>query len=441
MLTAYQKVYNIMQRNEIMRSKDLEEIKKAFTKLNDESSSSTPFTFMGDDVINVSKEKTVRWINAFYNDDTEFLKMFADNITTHNLFFENDYLNLSELFPYIVMSIISHEHTDTIKFILSEYSAFQCMNIRPLYYAALCSENIPIIKHLQNTFDDEIDIYMLEGLIQNNKFEILDVLFCDEDHIKNSFIINSVIKYAFAFNNLKVLDIIEMLAKKYMHDYDEYASSKLAVSTFIQRNANTDELIFHIYDSIYQSVLKNENISTDVLDYLVDMNINAVDISQIIRLCAIMKYTKFNINIVFDDLIDYTTKFISPDSHINCSYMVKHHTYQSDINDGLIFILNTLYKNCNIKPRLILNGFSPTSIYDFKISELRILLKYCIPETDNIISKDSIINLIIEKDKYTILQDFVKGYKFTDSEVEYMIEMCVNLKKMKCLNVLRKHYK
>lgn len=149
------------------------------------------------------------------------------------------------------MTIISHEHTDTLKFILSDLNMSHNAHIKSIYYAALCSENIPIIKHLQQTFDDNIDIL---------------------------------------------------------------------------------------------SAIENEEVSTDILDYLVEMKVKAVDVSKIIRLCAQLKQRTLNTEHNYDHLIDYVCEFIAPDAYIDLNYMAQLQTYQNNINDGLTYILKTLHK-------------------------------------------------------------------------------------------------
>lgn len=439
MPTAYQKVRNIMERNKIIHSQNQEEIKNSLEQIKNEASSSSPFDFVGDDVINGGYEKLTRWLDAFFNDDIWLLKIYNKYVTTDNLFCGNDYFNPTGILPHIVMSIISHQHTDTIKFVISECTVFRQMNIRPIYLAALYSENIPIIKSLVEKFPNVVDIYMIYELIQRNKFEVLDVLFSDEQHIRDNGIISDIINYALSSSNIRVLDFIGLLAKKYMPDYLEFDSPELAESVFVHRNINSAELLSGIYDTIFNLLISNKDICTAVLDYLVDMNITSIDASKMIRLCAAIRQ-RYNTFIDSDKLIEYTIKFIAPDAYISCSYMVDYHSYSTNINNELKYILKSLYDKKKIKLRLTLNDFNPESIYEFKVSELRILLKYCIPEKVNNVSENSLLSLLIEKDKYTILEDIIKGYDFTNSEIEHMIEKCVNLKKMKSLNVLRKYY-
>lgn len=215
-------------------------------------------------------------------------------MSTETISWGYEYVSMSNIMSHIIMAIISHEHTDTLKFILSDLNLFHNVHINSIYYAALCSENIPIIKHLQQTFDDSIDIFMIEGLILNKKYDLIQLLFSDEKKIKDNNIIGSVIEYAFDFNNKYVLDIIVQLASIYMPDYTEYENEQLALSAFIQRNINASELIRLIYEKNYLSATENKEVSTDILDYLVDMNIKAVDVSKIIRLCAQLKQRTLN---------------------------------------------------------------------------------------------------------------------------------------------------
>lgn len=119
-------------------------------------------------------------------------------------------------------------------------------------------------------------------------------MFSDEKKIKDNNIIGSVIEYAFDFNNKDVLDIIEQLASRYMPDYTEYENEQLALSAFIQRNVNASGLIRSIYEKNYLSAIENEEVSTDILDYLVGMQVKAVDVSKIIRLCAQLKQRTLN---------------------------------------------------------------------------------------------------------------------------------------------------
>lgn len=122
-------------------------------------------------------------------------------MSTETISWGHEYINMSNIMSHIIMAIISHEHTNTLKFILSDLNMFHNAHIKSIYYAALCSENIPIIKHLQQTFDDNIDIL---------------------------------------------------------------------------------------------SATENKEVSTDILDYLVGMQVKAVDVSKIIRLCAQLKQRTLN---------------------------------------------------------------------------------------------------------------------------------------------------
>lgn len=438
MSTAYQKVEKIIKRNEMMRSEDAQQAKTILEQMKKEEASQISFN-LDDNLLTVGQERVTRWLNAFFNDDTRFIKIYSEYESTATIFGANDYIKPLDILPHIIMSIISHQHTDTIKFVLSECNIFPKIFIKSLYQAALYSENIPVIKHLVEIKPEGIDVFMLNELIQRDKYEIINLLFNDEEHIKRNHIITDIINYALSYSNTRILDIIKLLAEKCMPDYLEFNNPELAEKAFIRRNINSAELFSIICDSISNLISNCKDVGTDVLDYLVDMDIKIVDASKLVRLCAIMKQRTYDTNINSDILLDYIIKLLSSDAYISCSYMASCQSYNIDINDELIYILKTINKRNNKKLRLILNGFNPISIYEFKISEMRILLKYCTPEADNIISDNSLIPLLIEKDKYTILGDIVKGYDLANSEIEYMIEMCVNLKKIKCLNVLRKY--
>lgn len=82
MSTAFQKVSNILQRTQMIQSQNEEKINKAFEMINDEASSPEQFPYMGDQIIRVSKEKEVRWLNAFYSDDTNLLKIYNNCLST-----------------------------------------------------------------------------------------------------------------------------------------------------------------------------------------------------------------------------------------------------------------------------------------------------------------------------------------------------------------------
>ena len=438
MHNAYQKVRNIMKRNEMIQSEDKKQTKKIFEQLKKEERSSMSFNFT-EEILSVGQEKLARRLNAFFNDDTRFLKMYSEYETTDTTFWGNDYIIHSDILPHIIMSIISHQHTDTIKFLLSECYIFPDANIRPLYQAALYSENIPIIKQLVKIKPDEIDVFMINELVQRDKYEIIDMLFNDEEHIKRSRIITDIINYALSCSNIRILDTIRILAKKCMPDYTEFTSPELAEKAFIRRNINSVELFSIISDSISNLISTCKDVCTDVLDYLVDMDVKIVDASKLVRLCATMKQRTYSTNIDSDILLDYIIKLLSPDAYIGCSYMASCQNFSININDELTYVLKAINKRSTQKLRLLLNGFNPISIYEFKVSEMRILLKYCTPEADNIISDTSLVSRLIENDKYTILEDIVKCYNLNNSEIEYIIEQCVKLKKMKCLNVIRKH--
>ena len=263
------------------------------------------------------------YIDAFYNDRTDILDILNLHLKDTDTLLHHKEI-VSRLITHIKTAIMTHTHTETLMHIIVHDSAVSNFLNNELFAMAVYSGNYTIAKRIQEAEAFDVDATMLELIMEENKYEQLDILLDNGNFLKQSNLISNIIYKVARTGDTDMLKWIRFLAERYSPLFD---GSKKAEREFIIKNANSDKTI----SDVYEHISRIYSIGTwIVLDYLITIGIKLTNAGLVMSACA-ESMTDYN-NDLHSSMIKALINLIGNESYI-CyeDYMVYKSKYNKDM--------------------------------------------------------------------------------------------------------------
>lgn len=368
-------------------------------------------------IITEQEALTAVCIKAFLDDRTDILDVFNQPGTVRRssaVTFAYTY-PFKELFYHVIAAVLNHTHTETIKHILNPDMLFINYINNKIFSAAVYSGNYPIAKFLQEVRRFDINTEMIKELMENKKYEELDLLLDKGRFLWQSDLIRDIVVEAASREDREILGWIDIMAERYA-----LARGK-SQSDFLAESSDIDKIIsVCMYECINGRYPKGAKM---VLEHFIGNGIKLRNISKTIVACALNSTDEF--------LKDCLPKFIDEGTCICFEDLISED--KNSYKD-----LKALVKTLPRPLRLVVGERPAEKITEQDASLLKALLKHCHTEPLSCVVPLSVIDDVISADRYTVIKSLLAADALTQSVTEEIVDMCIVSQSYKCLNEINK---
>lgn len=364
-------------------------------------------------------------IGAFYNDRTDILDILCEPV---NYGINNTELPfsaiVSNLIPHISTAIISHTHTDTIIHIFNPDSIFSNYLNNILFEAAVYSENYPVAACMQEIGIFCIDVEMVRFLIENKKYEQVDMLLGNGKYLNQSNLIGNIIYEVAETGDAELLNWIDILAERYNTSSEGNIKRNL-----ITEYSDIDVVMSFVYANISRRYAAG---AAMVIDYLEEAGVTLKNISRILAMCDIRNPE--------DSLTDNICRLMNEESYI-CYEEIACNVVKEDKKINLLnFLKDNLFEKLPYSVKLDICNMPTERLTVQDAMLIKQLLKQCRVNTVDSIPPFSVIEEAVMRDKNIIVRAFLNSGALTHNVIEEMIDMCTKYHSYKSLNEVNKYF-